>query len=338
MKKDWFGRIFGASEEDPIKLLEVTPPRKGKRTMTGVENMLGSLALPEPFSLEIAGDINGVTMMARCHSRSMVKQQLEASYPQALISEVAPEDDPLRLDEGEQAWSTAIRVDGPEYVPLRVFSDDDLVVQESDPLIPLIGSMVDLQQGERLVARLRLVSLGHDWSEAYQSKIYKGQEYQPAESSQTQEIRRHSADGVRMAILGIGAMAALRGYFWVRQGETWKAILLGAGIVAGGILAGWAWHRWKKSRNRPYDPLLIKEKISRLAFEAHLEVTAILSEHGSQERAESLLNTVIAAYRHYDNHAGARFQAGKMQEVIQPDKQSSDAAQGTVQESQRPWE
>ena len=67
----------------------------------------------------------------------------------------------------------------------------------------------------------------------------------------------------------------------MRQGETWKAVLLGAGIVAGGILAGWAWHKWKKSRNRPYDPLLIKEKLSRLAFSAHLEVTAILSEHGT---------------------------------------------------------
>ena len=318
MKTNWIKRIFGDKNKDPVKLLAVTPPRKGKRTMVGVENMLGTLALPEPFSLEIAGDVDGVTLMARCRSQSMVKQQLEAVYPQALINEVPTDEDPLRLEEGEQAWSTALRIEGPEYVPLRVFGDDDLVVQESDPLIPLIGSMADLQQGERLVARLHLTSLGHDWAQAHQSKLYNGQQqHYPTESSQTQDAKRHSSEGVRMIVMGIGAAAILRSYFWVRQGETWKAILLGAGIVAGGILAGWAWHRWKKARNRPYDPLLIKDKLSRLAFSAHLEVTAILSEHGTEERAKAMLDTVTAAYRHYDNAAGAHFKPGKVKEVVQ---------------------
>ena len=318
MKANWIKRLFGEKEEDPVKLLAVTPPRKGKRTMVGVENMLGTLALPEPFSLEIVGDVDGVTLMARCRSRSMVKQQLEAIYPQALINEVPRSEDPLRLDEGEQAWSTTLGIEGPEYVPLRVFGDDDLVVQESDPLIPLIGSMAELQQGERLVAKLHLTSLGHDWAQAHQSKLYNGQQHHySAESPQTQDAKRHSSEGVRFIILGIGAMALLRGYFWVRQGETWKAILLGAGIVAGGILAGWAWHRWRKSRNRPYDPILIKDKLSRLAFSAHLEVTAILSEHGTEERAKALLDTVTAAYRHYDNAAGAQFKPGKVKEVVQ---------------------
>ena len=318
MKTNWIKRIFGDKNEDPVKLLTVTPPRKGKRTMVGVENMLGALALPEPFSLEIAGDIDGVTLMARCRSQSMVKQQLEAIYPQALINEVSPEEDPLRLEEGEQAWSASLRIEGPEYVPLRVFGDDDLVVQESDPLIPLIGSMADLQQGERLVARLHLTSLGHDWAQAHQSKLYNGQQqHYPTEFSQTQDAKRHSSEGVRMIVLGIGAAAILRGYFWVQQGETWKAVLLGAGIVAGGILAGWAWQRWKKAHNRPYDPLLIKDKLSRLAFSAHLEVTAILSEHGTEERAKAMLGTVTAAYRHYDNAAGAHFKPGKVKEVVQ---------------------
>ena len=317
MKMSWIKKIFGEKEEDPVKLLAVTPPRKGKRTMVGVENMLGTLALPEPFSLEIAGDIDGVTLMARCRSRSMVKQQLEAFYPQALINEVPSEEDPLRLEEGEQAWSASLQIAGPEYVPLRVFRDEDLAVQESDPLIPLIGSMADLQQGERLVARLHLTSMGHEWAQMHQSKLYNGQQHQSPESSYTQDGKSRSNEGVNLIILGIGAMAVLRGYFWVRQGETWKAILLGAGIVAGGILVGWAWHRWKKSRNRFYDPLLIKDKLSRLAFDAHLEVTAILSEHGTEERAKALLDSVVSAYRHYNNHAGAHFKPGKVKEVIQ---------------------
>ena len=33
----------------------------------------------------------------------------------------------------EQAWSVTLRADGPEYVPLRTFRDDDLLDPGSDP-------------------------------------------------------------------------------------------------------------------------------------------------------------------------------------------------------------
>ena len=109
-------------------------PRTGERTLLGVENLLGSIAVPEPFSLEIAGDTGGVTLLARCREGSFVKQQLSVHYPQARVSDVSSEDDPLRLAEGEQAWSMNLRLRGPEYLPLRTFRDDDLLDQGSDPL------------------------------------------------------------------------------------------------------------------------------------------------------------------------------------------------------------
>ena len=55
-------------------LLAVTPPRTGERTLLGVENLLGSIAVPEPFSLELAGDMDGVTLMAR-YRRSQWRPQ-----------------------------------------------------------------------------------------------------------------------------------------------------------------------------------------------------------------------------------------------------------------------
>ena len=84
-------------------LLAVTPPRTGERTLLGVENMLSSIAVPEPFSLELAGDAHGVTLMARCLDGLVVRGQIAAHYPQARIHEVPSEEDPLRLQEGEQA-------------------------------------------------------------------------------------------------------------------------------------------------------------------------------------------------------------------------------------------
>ena len=126
--------LFGNSRQKrPPALLAVTPPRTGERTLLGVENLLQSIAVPEPFSLELAGDMDGVTLMARCQDDQVVRGQLAAHYPQARIQEVPPEDDPLRLSEGEQAWSMTLRADGPEYVPLRTFRDDDLLDPGSDP-------------------------------------------------------------------------------------------------------------------------------------------------------------------------------------------------------------
>ena len=167
--------LFGTDREEkkPV-LLAVTPPRAGERTLLGVENLLQSIAVPEPFSLELAADMDGVTLMARCLDGAVVRGQLSAHYPQARIRRVDEEDDPLRLDEGEQAWGMTLRADGPEYVPLRTFRDDDLLDPGSDPLIALMGALSELNEGERVVARLMLRSLGPDWSQAHMEKATSG--------------------------------------------------------------------------------------------------------------------------------------------------------------------
>ena len=169
-------------EKGPI-LLAVTPPRTGERTLLGVENLLQSIAVPEPFSLELAGDMDGVTLMARCFDDQVVRGQLSAHYPQARIRNVHTGDDPLHLNEGEQAWSITLRANGPEYLPLRTFRDDDLLDPGSDPLIALMGALSELEHGERVVARLLLRSLGPDWSQAHMDKAQNRPGYGTRESS-----------------------------------------------------------------------------------------------------------------------------------------------------------
>ena len=119
-------KILSRGDRDRPKLLAITPQRTGERTLLGVENMLQSIAIPEPFTLELAGDADGVSLLSRCYSDEVVEQQLRAHYPQALIQEVLEEDDPLVLNEGEQAWSMTLDIDGPEFLPLRTVGDDDL--------------------------------------------------------------------------------------------------------------------------------------------------------------------------------------------------------------------
>ena len=313
MKLNLKKMLFGDPEPKRPVLLEVTPPRTGERTLLGVENLLGSIAVPEPFCLELAGSADGVALMARCIDDRVVRGQIAVRYPQARIVEVSPEDDPLRLREGEEAWGMTLRASGPEYVPLRTFRDDDLLDPGSDPMMALLAALSELNEGERIVTRLKLNSLGPDWSQGYMEKAHRNPAPQTSESAQQTGLLQ--MDGVTMAVLGIGTLIAVQGYLWVQSGEIWKAALLGAGSVLGLAVGGWIWHRWRKSRNRIYDPLLIREKVARMAFDAEVQVTAILPRGTRPQRARRLLDQVAAAYRHYDNPAGARFRVGKMRPV-----------------------
>ena len=162
---------------------------------------------------------------------------------------------------------------GPEYLPLRTFKDDDLLDQGSDPLISVIGSLSDLEPGERLVARLRLQSLGPEWSRSHQEKAYRQSRPDPAASpyhAQAQATRTDVGHLAALGVLALLALPALQGFLWVQRGETWKAVLLGIGTAAALAVVGWAWWRIKKARSggRFQDPLLIKEKVSRIAYQS----------------------------------------------------------------------
>ena len=100
------------------------------------------------------------------------------------------------------------------------------------------------------------------------------------------------------------------------RGVYLKASLLGAGAVLGLTVAGWGWWRWKQARGRVYDPLLVREKVSRVAFDAELQVIAVLPDSTRPQRADELLGAVAAAYRHFDHPAGARFKVGRVQPLV----------------------
>ena len=332
VKKIIFGH--GRNRRPPV-LLAVTPPRTGERTLLGVENLLQSIAVPEPFSLELAADMDGVTLMARCQDDQVVRGQLSAHYPQARIREVPVDEDPIFVHGGEQAWGMTLRAAGPEYVPLRTFRDDDLLDPGSDPLIALMGALSELEEGERVLSRLLLRSLGPDWSQAHQARAHRQAVPDNREPSYTYQTKPLQLDGVTMAVLGAGALAALKGYLWVQDGEFLKASLLGAGAVLGLTVAGWGWWRWKQARSRVYDPLLVREKVSRVAFDAELQVIAVLPDSTRPQRAGELLGAVAAAYRHFDHPAGARFKVSNVQAGGSPG-QPTPRRSGPVRQAQRP--
>ena len=90
-----------------------------------------------------------------------------------------------------------------------------------------MGALSNLNEGERIVARLMLRSMGPDWSESHLEKAHKRPVEDRRDPSYTYQTRPLQTDGVTMAVLGVAALAALRGYLWVQAGETWKAVLMG---------------------------------------------------------------------------------------------------------------
>ena len=192
-----FKWITGSRKKGAPILLSVTPPRTGQRTMLGVENLLQSIAVPEPFSLELVGDRDGVRLIVRCLDSQAVRRQIAVHYPQARVELIAAGDDPLSVPEDQEAWTMTLRSSGPDQVPFRQFRDTDLVDEGSDPMLALVGALSALRGGERIVSRLLLRSLGPQWSAAYQQEEIRRSTYR---SAATEEARVNHGEIARLML------------------------------------------------------------------------------------------------------------------------------------------
>lgn len=300
-------KLFHGEPLEPV-LLAVKPPRSGQRTLLGIENLLQALAGSEPFALELASNREGVRLLVRSRSDALVRGQIGSHYPQARIEELPTERDPLCVREDEEVWSVTLRASGPEYLPLRIFSDRDLLDPGSDPLLAPIGALAGLDAGERIVARLRLHPLPADWSQPYQALTQPPERTPPAPSGRYQS--KNGPEPLALTVLALGGFGAFQGYSWLEAGEIWNLTALCAGVAAALIGGAWLRRRWKRSHKRSIDPQLVKEKVYRAAFEADLELVAVLPGGTQSERAAQLLEQVATAYRHYDHPQGAQFVAG----------------------------
>ena len=301
--------LFRTNKPQRPVLLSITPPRTGERTMLGVENMLQSIAVPEPFSLELVGNNGGVQLLVRCIDSQTVRGQVGVHYPQARVGPVDDEDDPLALDQGEEAWMAFLKVRGPEYAPLRVFRDDDLLDEGSDPMLALIGALSAVGPEQRVVARLVLKSLGPDWSEAYQVEAEKSR---LASRPASQEGQTNPGEIIRLLLLAGGAFVGLRTWQYWQDGDIVKAIALAGGAVLGVLTAAIVWTRLKRENPRIPNTQIVLEKVSRTAFQAEIQVVVIVPEKEGRRRAGAILSQVATAYRHYDNASGAKFDVGKL--------------------------
>ncbi|MCY4575694.1 MAG: hypothetical protein OXC55_03695, partial [Chloroflexi bacterium] len=307
----FLSRLFGSRRKNEPVILSITPPQFGERTLLGIENLLQSIAFPEPFSLELVGDEDGVRLLARCYDSRSVAAQIAAHYPQARIRRLSPDEDPMLVDDDHEAWTMSLRPGGPPQASLQQFSEDVLSDEGSDPMLATIGALSPLRGGARVVSRLLLRSLGPQWSAPYELQLERqaAAAYRPA---QQQESQVNHGEIVRYMVLGIAALVGLRTWQYWQDGDALRAIGLAGGTVLAVLTAAILWAKIKGGKGNVRDSQQVRDKFSRMAFDAELRITAVVHVLEGKRRAEELLRKTAAAYRHYDNPAGARFVGRKI--------------------------
>ena len=310
--------------EDGSELIEIFPGRVNGSTVVGVENALSAMPKGNPFSLEIVGEKNATRFLARHSPESPMEAQLAAHFPQARIRNVPDEEDPLAIEEDEEAYTTVLRVGGPapELLPIK-HSFEDKGESASDPLTALIGSMSNLQAGERAVSRLVAEPISHDWAQDYSDLAMSGAgsanqmaiTEMNANSKEPPKFRgdRDTSNTSPLFLLLIIPLAlGLFGYNLYLQGDYATLTLMIAATIAvivGGVFVYFKFFR-KKEDPVPtfHDPTLVRERVGSMALKSEIHITFIQPKGGLRERAEAILARVVAAYGHYDNPIGSRLE------------------------------
>ena len=143
------GRIADGLREVHVAIL---PPGEVSAPISSAQNVIEGICTREVSSFEISGDGEAVAFGVRGTDLEDIVGQLEEHYPHAQLS--IPSQDPMDLCGGEKAFTTVMKVTGPEPVPMQTYGDDEVGLQGADPLLKVTGAFRRLRQGERVLLRL----------------------------------------------------------------------------------------------------------------------------------------------------------------------------------------
>src|SRR5262245_13626658 len=289
------------------ELVEIVTPRTNEACLTSAENLLASIALAEPFALEIAADHAARRFLVRAESHTMrqhLEGQIGATYPQAGLRPIESALDPALLGDAEQVQRCSLELRAAPYLPIRTFTDleiDALRGAQADPVLGILGALGDLPPGWRALSQLVLEPVSDSWCEAYLRLAVQ----HPLESERTARPTDSSLPGLMLLVglLGVGAIGLeaqelYRTSNWL--GVTGIACASPAGLAGLAIL--------RKLFGRPvYDMELVREKVSRVAYRCELRLSMFAPHTAPQREVAARLERFAAAYRHFNLAAGNGF-------------------------------
>lgn len=304
-----FTRKRRTDEDAGTRLIEIVTPRTNAATITPAENLLAAISLPEPFCLEIAATHDARWFLARAGTPAMrahLAELLGVAYPQAEFRSLDPAQDPT-VDPtftrpGEQVRACALVLRGPAYLPIRTFRDQEVAADRSaqaDPVLGLVRALGELPAGWRGLSQLVLRPAPENWCRPYLRLAVE----HPLAHERTAAGADTSLTSVfLMAGLVVASVGAFQAYLWYEAGE-WVQL----GLLAGGVGLGlpFAYRLVRRlTKKAIYDPRLVAEKVSRLAYLAQVRIAVFAPADSPPEELTARLERIATAYRQFDLAAG----------------------------------
>jgi len=202
-----------------------TPPRTAsRREMAALETTMANLALDShhPVALELAGSASGVSFLVRSGDQAALAHltaQVQALYPQAEIVELAQEDDPLRLEQGEAMTVVELTPGAAPYLSLRswdtrIGSSRDAT--GADPILGVLSSLQGLPPDTRAIVQLAMLPARPTWSRTHLRKAVE-HPLEPEREAERRRSRRGGSGHSVGALVALGLLVVLA-LLWRRFG------------------------------------------------------------------------------------------------------------------------
>jgi hypothetical protein len=289
-------------------VVEIVAPRTNAAALTSAENFFASVALDEPFSLDLASDSSRRQFVIRAATervRNQVLSQLSAAYPQADFRELSAEQDPAEQRDGEQMAACTLGLRSPAYLPLRTFTDLDVDGEraaQADPVLGILSALGDLPSGWRGLSQLVLLRVEEDWCREYQRLSVQHPLEHERVARPTESVGPMLAFfAVMLGALVIGSQA----YLLARAAEWTELTLLLSASAS--VLLAVLWLVRRVVRPRLYDMELVREKLTRAACRAEIRLVVYAPAGVSPGLVRSQLERLVTAYRRFNLAAANGF-------------------------------
>ncbi len=302
---DRLGRRAGSVGDSFVSsVMLVLPPPENLRDATAMEQLAGTLGLlPGSVALEIAGLHGQRLLMVRGPLAAVqrVRAQLYSVYRQVELQSVQTGLDPaLAMQErGTVMVAVQLRTVGPAFLPIKTWRE----FEGGEPLDAVLGAFDGLQPNEIVLSQLVVHGAAQpEWAEPHlrQLAALKRRGYGADVPAPTRNIAVMT--GAAVILL---CFAALILWTLVGPWTRWlMALPVGALLT---LLAAWLLGQ----NSNDWARVLEDEAAAKLRDQA-LEVDLrLFASAGNGERAQQLLNQLIAAYHLFDTTSGNRWQAVK---------------------------
>jgi hypothetical protein len=331
--------------------IHIIPPlHSSTEHAIALEATMQSLVLDQqhPLALELIGTPERRSFIVRATSQAALDHAealLRAQYPQSEMRPLKAYEDPFRLDPDEDISAVELVAGTASFLPLRTWQEAQK--EGSDPLLGLLAALGHLPERTRVIAQLGLIPAVSNWSRWNLRRAVEN----PLEQ-ENREIARDRmislfADSIGNSVLInilllVGLFTLVRSYIpkWVPgaiikillgkvaqvpMAQLNQMILCVVGIILLEALFVFAYTSISKiafKRRALYDPKVVSEKVSRMAYRTRLRLYVIgpktdwntssamphrRDEKNQRKIREELMLRMVAAYRQFHMANGAFF-------------------------------